>query len=685
MRIGVDIGGTFTDLILLDQDDGRTWTAKVPSTPDDPARAVLAGLDLLLTKSGALSTQIQFLGHGTTIATNAFLQRRGAKTGLITTEGFRDVLEFRRLARDGPIDAYDLFFDFPKPLAERAARVEVRERVDFAGTTLEPLDLKSVDSAIDILRDLEVDAVAISLLHSYIAPEHEQIILGRLRERLPDVYVSASHRVNPEMLEYERTSTTVINAYLGPPVASYIEKLNRAVVARDLPGVHLLQSNGGLVGASAAADLPVALLESGPAGGLAACVKIGEAVGEPNLVMLDVGGTSTDIAVIHASTPRLMVQTQIDGYAIRCPMADIRSIGAGGGSLIQVTAEGGLRVGPQSAGAVPGPVCYDQGGTIPAMTDAIAALGILGPATLLGGEMTISHDTAVKSLESPARALDMDVMELAAGAFRIMNANIAASVRVALVERGLDPRDFAIIALGGAGPVHAGSVARELGIPRVVIPPHPGITSALGAATTDLVHHYQSAVMATIDAIIPEELDELLASMEVSGRQVLESEGIPSSAIEMRRLCDMRYLGQYHEAPIELSAVVDTRSLSQAASAFHVQHKSMYGFNQPNDPVMITNVRVQARGPVHASIFMGDEDHVTSIHPHPPADHRLVAVEDLRGVNWPVLNRSQIQAGTTLSGPCIIEQPDTTTVILTGEHVTCHPTGCIVIGQRGHS
>jgi N-methylhydantoinase A len=685
MRIGVDIGGTFTDLILLDQDEGRTWTAKVPSTPDDPARAVLVGLDFLLAKSGAVSTQIEFLGHGTTIATNAFLQRRGAKTGLITTEGFRDVLEFRRLARDGPIDAYDLFFDFPKPLVERAARVEVRERVDFAGTTLDPLDLGSVDSAIDVLRDLGVDAIAISLLHSYIAPEHEQIILGRLRERLPEVYVSASHRVNPEMLEYERTSTTVINAYLGPPVASYIEKLNDAVVAQGLPRLHLLQSNGGLVGASAAAELPVALLESGPAGGLAACVKIGEAVGEPNLVMLDVGGTSTDIAVIHANKPRLMVQTQLDGYAIRCPMADIRSIGAGGGSLIQVTSGGGLRVGPQSAGAVPGPVCYGQGGTVPAMTDAIAALGILGPATLLGGEMTISHDAAIKSMDSPARALDMDVMELAAGAFRIMNANIAASVRIALVERGLDPRDFAIIALGGAGPVHAGSVARELGIPRIVIPPHPGITSALGAGTTDLVHHYQSAVMATIDAIVPEELDELFASMELSGRQVLESESVPSPEIEMRRLCDMRYLGQYHEALIDLPGIVDAESLGRAASAFHAQHKSLYGFNQPNDPVMITNVRVQARGPVHASILKHDQDDTAAIAAHSSANHRVVAVEDLHGVEWPVLSRSQIQTGTTLSGPCIIEQPDTTTVVLTGEQVTSHPSGCIVIGQRGHS
>lgn len=675
MRIGVDIGGTFTDLVLTADEDGRSWTKKVRTTPDDPSIGVMEGIEFLLGDAQVEASQVQFFGHGTTVATNAFLQRKGARTGLITTRGFRDILEFRRLARDGPIDAYDLFFDFPEPFVPRAARAEVDERTEFDGTVSLPLDPMSVDQASAQLEKLGVESVAISLIHGYANPEHERLVRERLRRVLPDVYVSVSHEVNPEILEYERTSTTVINAYLGPPVRSYVERLHAAAVDRGLPALHLLQSNGGLAGVEAAAELPVSLLESGPAGGLSACIRIAAAIGEPNFVMLDIGGTSTDIAVVAEGAPRLLTHTQIDGHAIRIPTVDIRSIGAGGGSLLTTTPSGGLAVGPDSAGSVPGPVCYGLGGTVPAMTDATVALGLLGESSLLGGAMQISRDAALTALAAPAARMQMEPLALAAGAFRIMNASIAAAVRVALVERGLDPREFTLLALGGAGPVHASSVAAEIGIPRVVVPAFPGITSAIGAATTDLIHHYATAVMAATADIIPERLEGRFCAMEERGRSALNREGIKDAAVTLVRQVDMRYVGQYHEAPIPFAGAATPESIERATAQFHARHRALFGFNQPNDPVMITNARVQARGLVSVSPLLAPDDPAAG---SDPAATRRVSFGGT-SETWSVYQRSRLSADFDRAGPCIIEQLDSTTVVLPGQRVRRSDSECLYI------
>jgi N-methylhydantoinase A len=677
MRIGIDVGGTFTDFILVDEEHERHWVVKVPSTPMDPSEAIIHGLEELLELASAGPEMVEFVGHGTTVATNAFLQRRGARMALVTTKGFRDSLEFRRLSRDGPMGPYDIFFDFPTPLVPRVARLEVSERLDHHGNVLKPLDLTSVDSVIDRLRELRPEAIAICLLHSYANPEHERMLKQRIAQAMPGVYLSVSHEVNPEILEYERASTTVVNGYLGPAVVDYLRRLDEAINGMGMPGVRVLTSNGGVVSAQAAAERPVSLLRSGPAGGVAACVRIGESMGIADLVTLDVGGTSTDVAIVHQLAPSKIAATQIDGHAIRCQMIDIRSIGAGGGSLVWLDATGGVHVGPQSAGADPGPVCYQRGGTIPTVTDAAVALGLLDPAAFLGGRMKLSREAARESIGRIAARVSMTTDEFAAGVLRIANANMAAAVRVALVERGFDPRDFALGAFGGAGPIHATSVARELGIGRVVIPAYPGITSALGVATTDLVYDAMASIMKTTNRIDPLELERSFQELEHYVIEQLAGERVFERTTVLSRTCDVRYIGQYHQINVGIDRPVSPDALNAMLRDFHRHHEDLYGFSVEGEPVMLLTARVEGRVRVYhqATLRLSNWNSVSISE---SARERTVAWGDSPR-SWRIHDRWSLAPGSLVEGPCILEQMDTTIVVLDGQLVMVDPSGNLLI------
>ena len=478
MRIGVDVGGTFTDIVAID--DGGTWTVlKLPTTPEDQSVGVMEGLDRLLARGGGES--VEFLGHGTTSATNAFLTRRGARTALVTTAGFEDVLEFRRMDRSGTMDPYDLQLDFPPPLVPGRLRFGVEERVTPGGEVERALSDEEIARVIDRLRASEPEAIAVALLWSFENPEHERRLAEAIATALPELYVSVSHHINPAIQEYERTSSTVINAYLGPLIRGYLRRFETAAASRGLPAPTIMQSNGGMISIDGAVGLPAALLESGPAAGFSAAGHLARRQGHLDLLAIDMGGTSFETALVLEGEPQQMLETEIEGHALRLPMLDIRSIGAGGGSIAWVDAGGALRVGPHSAGANPGPACYGLGGVEPTVSDANVVLGYLDQ--LAGGVLTLDRVAAEEALHKVGGPLGLDVIEAASGVYRIVNALMADAMRLIASERGIDPAQLVLMAYGGAGPTHAAALARELDIRTTVIPPHPGALSALGVGT----------------------------------------------------------------------------------------------------------------------------------------------------------------------------------------------------------
>jgi N-methylhydantoinase A len=662
---GVDTGGTFTDLVLFQE--GKLRVHKVFSTPHDPSQAILEGLQEL----GALP-RLRTLVHGSTVATNAVLEGKGARTGLITTAGFRDVLEIGRQTRPS---LYNLRVQKVPPLVPRARRVEVRERLNERGEVLLPLDEGSLEEALATLAREEVEAVAVVLLFSFANPAHEQRVAEAARRR--GWYVSASAEVLPEFREYERTSTLVLNAYVGPLIDRYLGQLERALPAGT--GLRIMQSNGGSISSAMARREAARTLLSGPAAGVVGARFVARASGIERLIALDIGGTSTDVALVDGAITET-TDGRIGGYPTKLPMIDIHTVGAGGGSLAWFDLGGALRVGPRSAGAVPGPAAYGRGGTEATVTDAHVVLGRLLPEAFLGGSMRLDVAQARQALATVAARLGASLEEAALGIVRIANANMEAAIRLISVERGLDPRHFTLVAFGGAGPLHACELAAALSIPRVLIPAAPGVLSALGMLVADVLKDYVRTLMVPIEQETAQAaIEAALASLEEQGRADLLAEGFAAEQIQIERYLDLRYVGQSYELTVPFGG-----DCARAAQQFHLAHERRFGYSDPNEPVQVVNVRLKARGLVEPPVLERQPLQPEAL--VAPLERRQVIFAGERGpqaLEAAVYAREALLPGTQFGGPAIVTQYDTTTVVPPGWRARVDGVGNLLIELAG--
>ena len=681
-KIGIDIGGTFTDLVLT---DGETsLTLKVPSTPDNPAAAALQALQLLREAHGIELESVQALAHGTTVATNALIQRRGGKTALVTTAGFRDVLEIGRLGRP-PQAIYDVHYQRPAPIIPRQLRLEVDERVTYQGTVERPLRPAEVRQLAERLRALQVDSVAVCFLYSFLHPAHEHLVQEILQDTLPGVPVLCSCDILPERREYERTSTTAISAYLAPTVTRYIEymvtQLHGLGVQRQM---YIMQSNGGLNTPHTAVANPGSLLLSGPAAGVVAAATLGVQAGFANLISVDMGGTSFDVALIQHGRYLLSTENRLAEAVFNVPMLDITTIGAGGGSIAWLDSAGKLRVGPQSAGAQPGPACYGQGGEPPTVTDATLYLGLLNADNFLGGAMRLQPGLAECAIQDHlATPLQMSVLQAAAGVYRIVNANMAGATRLVSVAKGYDPRDFALLAFGGAGPLHAVAIAEELDIPWVVVPRYPGMTSAAGLVVADIVHNFVQTAVSEFSQVTPEFLTGGFDALLQRAAATLDLDGVPPAQRRYDRSLDMKYVGQGYTLNIPVTEAVFTpETLLAIVERFHARHATAYGFRADDEPVEIINRRLQATGalpkPQPRPQPRGPRSPETAC-----CGTRLAWVERQQDRQlYHIYDRDRLRAGHVLPGPAIVEQVDSTTVILPGWLGTVDGYGNLILGTE---
>jgi N-methylhydantoinase A len=678
-RIGIDVGGTFTDLVLINEATGEVVVDKVPTTPADPSEGTLQGTIALLAGEGIAHADVRFLGHGTTTATNAFLTKRGARTVLVTTKGFRDVLEFRRMDRSGILDPYDLFFALPPALVPRNRRLEVEERVGATGEVIIPLTEAEIARVVEEVAGHEPEAIAVSLLFCFFEPDHERRLGAALRARFPKAFISLSHEVVPEMGEYERTNTVTLNAYLGPLVDGYLGRLESRLVEMGLPSPQIMQSNGGLTTSTLAREKPVSLVESGPAGGVVGALYFGALAHRPNVIAVDMGGTSFDVAVIVDGRPESVSVKEMDGYVIRTPMVDLHSIGAGGGSIAWIDEGRVLQVGPQSAGSTPGPAAYRRGGTRPTVTDANVVLGYLDPDYFAGGKYPLDMELAREAVaEHVARPLGMTVEEAAWGIHSIVNANMAGAMRVMVTYRGLDPRDFSLMPFGGAGSIHAARLARDLGMESVLIPPFPGTLSAFGLAMSDISHDYARTLLRAVEAVDPAKVAALFAEMTREAKQALTAEGIPTDRIDLQAAADVRYVGQLHELTLPVDpARLDAEGLLPTVEAFHSEHERLYGFNVPGDPVMLTTLRLRAIGRLDRPRF-STSGSAGATHAVKPI--RRAYFGELNGfIDCPVHVRYELRGGQGIDGPAIIEQKDTTILVLPEQKVSVDDNDLLLI------
>ena len=671
-RVGVDVGGTFTDIMYWDDLDREVIIHKLPSTPADPAQGMMTGLAELCAGLEIGLDDLDQLLHGTTIATNTVLERSGSEVGMITTSGFRDIIYIGRHRRPYSFSIYqDLPWREPT-LAARANRIPVKERiVGPDGEVLEPLDEDEVRAAARALEAAGVEAVAICFLFSFLNPEHEDRAREIVGEELPETYLCVSHDVVPLHREYERFSTACLNAYIGPRTARYLERM-RAAMSEAAPRTdfHLMTSNGGIVTIDGALEKPVSLLMSGPAAGIVGGIWVARLAGYENVVTLDVGGTSADIGVAPLGQLRMkhLYDANVGGYDVMLPMVDMDTIGAGGGSIARVDSGGLLRVGPKSAGAEPGPACYGRGGTEVTATDAQVALGRLRPETFLDGRMAIEPEMALEALDRHlVGPLGVGRSEAAMGVVRILNHNMVRAIEVNSVRRGYDPREFSLVAFGGAGPLSACDIALELSIPRVIVPRHPGITSALGLLATDLKYEVARTVMAEAAEVDPAMLSDLYAQLEAEGRARLLQDDVPEDRMMLQRWADCRYTGQAYELLVPApSGPLDRAAVTKIEDAFHAQHEREYFWRFSDKPVQIVHLRVYAIG-------LTAELEARSIQaggPTPPAD-ALVAelpvafLEHDRVVHRETAfyDAARLLSRNVVGGPAIVEQQNSTTVV----------------------
>jgi N-methylhydantoinase A len=692
-RLGIDTGGTFTDATLIDEATGEVAIAKVPSTPSDPAVGFLVASERILRERGVAPAEVEYVVHGTTVATNAVIEGNVAPTGFLTTAGFRDMLEIARQVRPS---LYDLRFEKPKPLVPRQRSLGVPERLDAAGQVVVPLDEEAVRAAARQLRDEGVESVAVCFLHSYVNPVHEHRAGELLREVFPEATVSLSCDVAPEFREYFRASTTVINAAIRPIVARYLARIEEELRGAGMTAELLvMQSSGGVFTFAAAAEKPVFMVESGPAAGVMAATYLGGALGYADVISFDMGGTTAKAGLVQDGRPRVTKEYEVgamartgggggkgQGYPIRTPVIDLVEFGAGGGSIAWIDSGGVLRVGPQSAGADPGPACYGKGGTEPTITDANLVLGRLNPAFFLGGEVPLDVDRAHRAIEERcARRLGLDVVTVAHGIVEIANAAMTNALRLVSVQRGFDPRDFVLVAFGGAGPVHANRLAAETEIGTTLIPMSPGTTSALGLLVTDLQHDYSVTLNQRTDRLDDRVVEDAYRNLEAQGRTALAREGVPATGVHLLRQVDIRYVGQSYELTVPLAkGKFDAATLAQVIERFHAAHNQTYGFSAPGEPAEFVNLRLTAVGaiakPRLRQAAPAEGDAVKA--------RRAVWFAETGGfVECPVYDRYRLAGGMVVIGPAIVEELDSTSVIHPGYATRVDRYGNLLVRPGG--
>jgi len=674
-RIGVDIGGTFTDLVWVDDATGAVQVGKLLTTPKDPSQAVEQGVVTVLNDAGSLAADVRSLIHGTTLATNALIERKGARTGLLTTAGFRDAVE---IGREGRYDMYDLFIDQPSPLVPRHLRLEVSERMLADGRVLTPLDPASARAAIERLRGAGVEALAICLLHAYRNPAHERALRDICAELLPGVPVSCSSDVVPEIREYERTSTTCANVYVMPLMARYLDDLERKLHDLGIPGnFYIMLSAGGVATPDTAKRVPIRLVESGPAAGALAAARMARELGEPKLLSFDMGGTTAKACVIDGGEPLLAREFEVaradrfkkgSGLPIRVPCIELIEIGAGGGSLARVDRMGLLKVGPDSAGADPGPACYAQGGKVPTVTDADLLLGYLDPGFFLGGRMRLDVDAARQAVEDTVgRTMGLAVTEAAWGIHRVVNENMAAAARVHGIERGKDLRAYPLFAFGGAGPVHAWHVGRILKVPRVLVPFGAGAMSAYGLLAAPLAFDFVRTASQRLDTADWSQINRLYEEMEAEGRAILQNAAVADRDVRIRRTAEMHYTGQGHEVEVELPpGRLSAASLGVIVERYEAAYRALYSRVPLGVPIEALNFRVVVSGPVpDISVSGSRPDAVPAAATTPaPKGRRQAYFPEAGGyVDTPVYDRYALNPGAAFAGPAIVEERESTTVI----------------------
>lgn len=681
LRTAIDIGGTFTDLASYDVVTRSVRFEKALSTPAALDEGVLECFD----KGSIDPAAMELFIHGSTVAINTIVQRTGARTALVTTAGFADVYEIGRANRP---DTYNLFFEKPAPLVPATMRFSVRERVVPDGRVLVALKPTAIARVVKQIKAQNVQAVAVCLLHAYANPKHEAAIGRAIRRALPDVFVTLSHEILREYREYERTSTTVLNAYVGHQVSSYLRAIERPLRARSFNGRFLImQSNGGVMTAKRAVQVPVAMMESGPAGGIIGAAELGKLIGEQDVIAFDMGGTTAKTCLIENGLPKMTDQYYIggyrDGYPMRIPAVDIIEVGAGGGSIAWIDAGGALKVGPKSAGSSPGPVCYARGGIEPTVTDANLVTGRLNPTRFLGGEFDLDTAGAQAAIEERiGRPLHMKVLEAACGIIRIADARMSFAVRAITLQRGYDPRRFTMVAFGGAGPLHAMAIARELHIPRVIIPPQPGHFSALGMLLTDLRQDFVQTRVTDLTGLTAVQINEGFGSIEMQARASIAREGHAAEAVALLRSMDMRYLGQEYTVRVSVADdLSDPDTLAMLRQRFDVTYDLRYGHSSPEQPVQIVNFRVTAIGRVDKPDLASLQDKripVTST-----SRERLVYFEGHGHLHCPVVQRAEIAEGSVIVGPAIIEEYASTTMLYPGDRALVNKYGCLVIETGG--
>jgi len=677
LKLGVDVGGTFTDICLLDAGSGEVWVDKLPSTVGDQSVAFVEGVMKVLEKAERAAADIDFLVHGTTVATNALLEHKGARTALLTTRGFRDVLEIGTQQRR---ELYSVVQSRPPVLVPRRLRREVGERVAADGEVVTPLDEAEARRVLAELAEEGVETLAVCLLFSFMNPAHERRLAELAAEIMPQTMVSLSSAISPEYREYWRMSTTAVNAYVIRPVFGYIGCLEERLRENGVTaGLHVMQSSGGLMTAATTRERPVNTILSGPVGGVGGGAFFGLSAGFRNLVTFDMGGTSCDVATVVDGEPGRTHLKEVEGYPLRTPMVDIETIGAGGGSIARVDAGGGLKVGPQSAGAEPGPACYGKGGVQPTVSDADLVVGVLGADTVLGRDLGLDADAAREAVDREiARPLGLSLEEAAAGIIALANTNMRGAIRVITVQKGLDPRDFSLVAFGGAGPMHACAVAREASIPRVIVPPHPGITSAVGLLMADIRHPMLAAFIVPTARADFEDAERVLAALRAEAEGKLLDDGVPAAATAFKRSVDMRYVGQAYELTIPcdepLAGGAADGALARLVARFHETHERVYGHHSVDEPTQLVNLRVEGIGSVPRGAW---RERIAARHEYDR--NRQVYVHGEGWLDTPVLDRSRLRAGESYPGPLVVEQLDTTVWIPPRDVARIDEHGTIVV------
>ncbi|MGH7768019.1 MAG: hydantoinase/oxoprolinase family protein [Candidatus Binatia bacterium] len=665
-RVTVDTGGTFSDFVFFNEESGEITITKVPSTPKEPFQAVLNGVKELLDR-GVAAKDISFFSHGTTVGTNTLLEEKGALTGLLVTEGFRGIYEVMEQSRGYGPATYDLFFEKPRLLAEPYYTEEIPERVDFRGTVLKQIDLEAALQAVRKLKQKRVESIAACFLFSFLNPGHELAIKEIAAREFPEASLSLSFEVLPQIREFYRLSTTVINAYIAPVMSRYLGRLEQRLREMGVatPRLYIMQSNGGVATFQSAAKKPVATVLSGPAGGVIAALGISRLAGIKNVITFDMGGTSCDVALIHEGNPGVTTQGRINQRPISLPMLDIHTVSAGGGTIARIDAVGGVQVGPDSAGADPGPICYDQEGEQVTITDANLVLGVLHPEKFLGGRLKLNRAKAEKRLEEKiARPLGLSTLEGADGVLKIINVKMEEAIKAVSSQRGYDIRDFTLIAFGGGGPMHGGQIALDLGIPTLLIPLTPGVTSALGLLLADVKHDYVRSKLAPLKELDLDEINGLFCQLTDQAKADLRGEGFRDGEIALQAFLDLRYAGQGYEltvpSPLPPLKREDTDLLRRR---FDLQHEQAHGHKAESEPVELVSLRLVSLGMVSQAKLSPAPATGRKVEAARTGERKIFFGKEHGLLDCAIYRRDLLEPGHKIAGPAVIEQLDTTTVI----------------------